>query len=42
VGGTALRVFELPGLDAEDRLVLARRLVRDGFATPVPPDPNDV
>jgi mannose-6-phosphate isomerase-like protein (cupin superfamily) len=42
VGGTALRVCDLPGLDADDRLVLARRLVRDGFATPVPPDPNDV
>jgi hypothetical protein len=35
-----LRVGALPGLDAESQLVLARRLVRDGFALPAdPPGP---
>ena len=37
-GGGAVRVGELPGLDAGDRLVLVRRLVREGVVAPVVPD----
>jgi hypothetical protein len=33
LGGDGCRVRDLPGLDAAGRLVLVRRLVREGFAT---------
>ena len=35
-GEVDLAVGDLPGLDASSRVVLARRLVRDGFVHPVP------
>lgn len=37
LGGAVLRVDEFPGLDGDDALVLARRLMREGIVVPADP-----